>query len=102
MGGVAEAGADRVMVTSDNPRNEPATVIIDQIMTGMVHAEVEVDRAQAIGRVICEAADVDVILLAGKGHEDYQEINGLRQPFSDLNEAQSALTRRREKMGMKP
>jgi UDP-N-acetylmuramoyl-L-alanyl-D-glutamate--2,6-diaminopimelate ligase len=100
MGSVAEAGADRVMVTSDNPRSESPVAIIEAILAGMVHAEVEADRALAIRRAIGEAADADVILLAGKGHEDYQEIGGQRLPFSDMTEAQSALSLRREKMGV--
>jgi len=97
MGGVAQAGADRVMVTSDNPRSEPAAVIIEEIIAGMAHAEAEIDRAQAIRRVIAEAADADVILIAGKGHEDYQEIGGQRLPFSDLTEARAALALRHGK-----
>lgn len=96
MGGVAEAGADRVMVTSDNPRSESPAEIIEAILGGMVHAEVEPDRAQAIRRAIGEAADADVILLAGKGHEDYQEVGGQRLPFSDMAEAQAALNLRRQ------
>lgn len=100
MGSVAEAGADRVMVTSDNPRSESPAAIIEAVLGGLVHAEVEPDRALAIRRAVAEAADHDVILLAGKGHEDYQEIGGQRLPFSDLAEAQAALSLRRERTGV--
>lgn len=97
MGAVAEAGADRVMVTSDNPRGESAVEIIKEIMVGMAHAECEVDRALAIRRLVAEATEADVILIAGKGHEDYQEIGAQRLPFSDLTEAKTALALRHGK-----
>ena len=95
MGGVAEKRADRVLVTSDNPRSEVPQAIIDDILLGMTHAEVEIDRATAIRRAILEADARDVILLAGKGHEAYQEIAGVRTPFSDVEQAQAALDLRR-------
>ena len=63
----------------------------------MSHAEIEVDRAAAIRRAILEADERDVILLAGKGHESYQEIAGVRYPFSDVEQAQAALMLRRAK-----
>lgn len=91
MGAVAERLADRVLVTSDNPRSEAPAVIIQEIAGGMVHAEIEEERAAAIARAISEAAEQDVILLAGKGHENYQEIAGVRQPFSDAEQARLAL-----------
>jgi len=95
MGAVAERLADRVLVTSDNPRSEVAQAIIEDILTGMTHAEVEADRAAAIRRIILEADERDVILLAGKGHEAYQEIAGVRHPFSDVGQAEAALALRR-------
>lgn len=95
MGGVAERIADRALVTSDNPRSEMPQAIIDDIVAGMVHAEVEADRATAIRRAVLEAAAEDVVLLAGKGHEPYQEIAGVRYPFSDVEQAQAALQHRR-------
>lgn len=95
MGGVAERKADRVLVTSDNPRSEVPQAIIDDILAGMTHAEVEADRAAAIRRVVLEADARDVILLAGKGHEAYQEVAGVRTPFSDIEQAQAALALRR-------
>lgn len=98
MGLVAEKNADRVLVTSDNPRSEIAQAIIDEILAGMTQAEVEADRATAIRRAVLEASESDVILLAGKGHETYQEIAGVRTPFSDLEQAQLALALRRSNL----
>lgn len=95
MGALAEKIADRALVTSDNPRREQPQAIIDGILAGMTHAEVEPDRAAAIRRMILEADASDVILLAGKGHEPYQEIAGVRYPFSDVEQAQAALALRR-------
>jgi len=95
MGAVAERLADRVLVTSDNPRSEQPQAIIDDILAGMGPAEVEVDRAAAIRRTILEAEAGDVILLAGKGHESYQDIAGIKYPFSDIEQAQAALALRR-------
>jgi len=97
MGAVAERLADRVLLSSDNPRSEVPQAIIEAIAAGMTHAEIEVDRAAAIRRVIAEADARDVILLAGKGHEPYQEIAGVRLPFSDLEQAQAALLDRRSR-----
>ncbi|MCX7897379.1 MAG: UDP-N-acetylmuramoyl-L-alanyl-D-glutamate--2,6-diaminopimelate ligase [Rhodocyclaceae bacterium] len=95
MGAIAERLADRVIVTSDNPRGEDPQAIIAAILAGMEKpAASEVDRAAAITRAIQEAEAQDVILLAGKGHEDYQEICGRRLPFSDARLAQSALAAR--------
>jgi UDP-N-acetylmuramoyl-L-alanyl-D-glutamate--2,6-diaminopimelate ligase len=95
MGALAEQIADRVLVTSDNPRREQPQAIIEDILAGMTHAEVEADRATAIRRAILEAEAGDVILLAGKGHEPYQEIAGVRHPFSDVEQARTALQLRR-------
>jgi len=95
MGRIAEALADHVLVTSDNPRREAPQAIIEQILAGMRRAEVEADRAAAIRRAVLAAADSDVILLAGKGHERYQDVAGVRHPFSDVEQAQAALALRR-------
>ena len=95
MGEVAERLADRVLVTSDNPRSEAPLAIIDAIVAGMVQAEIEADRALAIQRVVLESEASDVILLAGKGHESYQEISGVRHHFSDVEQASAALALRR-------
>lgn len=95
MGVVAERLADRALVTSDNPRSEVPQAIIDDIRAGMSRPEVVVDRAEAIRRAVLEADPRDVILLAGKGHEPYQEIAGVRYPFSDVEQALAALEARR-------
>jgi UDP-N-acetylmuramoyl-L-alanyl-D-glutamate--2,6-diaminopimelate ligase len=97
MGAVAERLADRVVVTSDNPRSEVPQSIIDDIVAGMTQAETEVDRATAIRRAVVEADAGDVILLAGKGHEPYQDMGGVRLPFSDVEQAEAALALRRSK-----
>ena len=100
MAAAAELRADRVVVTSDNPRSEKPQAIISQILLGLSHAdgvEVQADRARAIAETIAAAAPADVILLAGKGHEDYQEVAGVKSPFSDQAHAQAALGRRKER-----
>ena len=94
MAAVAEKNADRVVVTSDNPRSEKPENIISQILLGLSHdrcVEVQADRALAIVETVAAAAPQDVILLAGKGHEEYQEIAGVKYPFSDKSHAQAAL-----------
>jgi UDP-N-acetylmuramoyl-L-alanyl-D-glutamate--2,6-diaminopimelate ligase len=98
MGGVAEAQADVVYVTSDNPRSESPRKIIDGVLAGMRQARpivIEPDRAAAIARAIGEAGPDDIVLVAGKGHEDYQEIEGLRHPFSDREVVTRLLEARR-------
>ncbi len=97
MAAVAEKNADRVVVTSDNPRSEKPENIISQILLGLSHNEcvtVQSDRALAIAETVAAAAPQDVILVAGKGHEDYQEIGGARHPFSDILHARAALDAR--------
>jgi UDP-N-acetylmuramyl tripeptide synthase len=95
MGAIASRLADRVLVTSDNPRGEDPHEIISQITKGATKGlESEADRAHAIERAIKNADRVDVILIAGKGHEDYQEIAGRRTHFSDEEHARAALARR--------
>jgi UDP-N-acetylmuramoyl-L-alanyl-D-glutamate--2,6-diaminopimelate ligase len=94
MAEVVERLADKVLVTDDNPRTEDPARIFDDIRAGFSEAEsVEfvAGRGQAIARIIAQADAADVIVLAGKGHEDYQEIDGERHPFSDLEEAAKAL-----------
>jgi UDP-N-acetylmuramoyl-L-alanyl-D-glutamate--2,6-diaminopimelate ligase len=99
MGAVAGRLADRVIVTNDNPRSEDPRAIADDIGEGLRTAQtewlVELDRAQAIERALDDAREGDVIVLAGKGHEDYQETNGERLPFSDRDTVANALARRR-------
>jgi UDP-N-acetylmuramoyl-L-alanyl-D-glutamate--2,6-diaminopimelate ligase len=94
MGEVASRLADRVIVTSDNPRSEDPQAIIAQILAGAQGAEAEADRAVAIRRAVGAADARDVIVLAGKGHEAYQESLGVRTPFSDLEQARAALRQR--------
>ncbi len=97
MAAVAEKNADRVVVTSDNPRGEKPEAIISQILLGLSHhqcVQVQADRALAIADTLAQAAASDVVLIAGKGHEDYQEIGGLKHPFSDLEHARAALAQR--------
>jgi UDP-N-acetylmuramoyl-L-alanyl-D-glutamate--2,6-diaminopimelate ligase len=95
MGKVAAMRADRVVLTSDNPRGEDPQAIIAGIREGVSgDCLVEVDRARAIDSAIASAGAADVVLLAGKGHESYQEIAGGRMPFSDAAVAAEALGRR--------
>jgi len=97
MGAIAESQADGVIVTSDNPRCEAPASIIEAVLSGMriaAQATAIEDRREAIAHAIRSAREGDVVLLAGKGHEDYQEIAGVRRPFSDLEEAQCALAAR--------
>ncbi len=97
MGAAAAAAADVIVLTSDNPRSESPATILDEIAAGIPAAtpfERQADRAAAIRMALHAAAAHDVVLIAGKGHEDYQEIGGRRLPFSDLAEAQAALRER--------
>ena len=95
MGAIAQQYADRVVVTNDNPRDELASTIIEQILAGMDEPVlVEMDRAVAIDFAIANASAGDCVLIAGKGHEDYQLLGDSRIPFSDIKQARLALTRR--------
>ena len=94
MGEIARRLADRVLITSDNPRSEDPLTIIEAIKRGAPGSESEVDRARAIAKVIAESENKDVVLIAGKGHENYQEIAGKRTHFSDEEQARAALVKR--------
>jgi len=97
MGKAAECYADRVVLTSDNPRGEQPGSIIEQIAAGFEQpkrAQRISDRGQAIDATIDAAAPDDVVLVAGKGHEDYQQVGEQRLPFSDRARVQQALRRR--------
>jgi UDP-N-acetylmuramyl-tripeptide synthetase len=101
MGSAVASLADHAVVTSDNPRNEEPAHIVQDILVGMPEGEkanhrVILDRREAIQTAIREAGPEDIVLLAGKGHEDYQEIHGVKRPFSDLAEAQAALAQWRK------
>jgi UDP-N-acetylmuramoyl-L-alanyl-D-glutamate--2,6-diaminopimelate ligase len=98
MGAAAERHADEVWVTSDNPRSEAPQVIADMIVAGMASdPKLVLDRTAAIEQVIAEAGSNDVIVVAGKGHEPYQEIAGVRHPYSDISAVSAALERRRKR-----
>ena len=120
MGEIAARLADRVVVTSDNPRTEDATTIIEQIVAGIgslgfnplssgytglsldERVRVEPDRRAAIYEAIGLAQAADVVVIAGKGHESYQEIGRQRQPFSDVDVAIEALRRERRRADREP
>jgi len=96
MAAAAEALADRLVLTSDNPRSEAASAILAQMRAGLrgQTAVVIEDRAAAIAQAVREAAPADVLLVAGKGHESTQEIAGVFHPFSDVQQLQRALQAR--------
>ena len=99
MGAIAQQHADAVLVTSDNPRSEEPVHIIHQVLLGTIAGttvRAEPDRAAAIALALAEAGARDVVLIAGKGHEDYQETAGVRRPFSDMEQARTALQARAE------
>ncbi|MCL4315442.1 MAG: UDP-N-acetylmuramyl-tripeptide synthetase, partial [Gammaproteobacteria bacterium] len=94
MGAMAEQYADYLVVTDDNPRNEDAVSIIADILSGMSNpdgAYIQRDRAQAIAFAAQHAAQHDVVLIAGKGHEEYQIMGGRKIPFSDRREVRRLL-----------
>jgi len=98
MAAAAEEYAQHVVLTSDNPRSEDPQIILKQMLAGLQHANqaiVIADRAQAIAHTVQHARAQDVVLVAGKGHEDYQEIAGIKHPFSDVQHARDALQQRR-------
>jgi UDP-N-acetylmuramoyl-L-alanyl-D-glutamate--2,6-diaminopimelate ligase len=100
MGEVATRLADRVVITSDNPRSENPRAIIDEILAGAhPNYAIEEDRAMAILQAISGAAPQDVVLIAGKGHETYQEIGGRRLPFDDSEVAREILQRLPRRVG---
>jgi len=97
MAKIAEYYADHVMVTSDNPRTENPENIISDILDGFIGSrkvQQIADRKKAIRKVISEADSNSIILIAGKGHETYQEINGKRHPFDDRKIALEAIRQR--------
>ena len=97
MAAIAEAYADVVFVTDDNPRTEDGDTIVADILAGFVDtAKVQVvrDRGAAIAQAVAEALAGDLVLIAGKGHEPYQEIHGVQHPFDDTEAARAALEAR--------
>jgi len=96
--GAAAAPADRIVVTSDNPRGEDPSAIVAMVAAGVPTGrtcERIVDRAEAIAHALALADARDVVLIAGKGHEDYQDVRGVKRHFSDVEEAERALHARR-------
>lgn len=102
--GAAGAAADGVVITSDNPRSEDPTAIAEEVAAGassrprsdapaVGHVWVEPDRARAIAGALAAARPGDTVLIAGKGHETYQEVRGVRHPFDDVEVATAALAR---------
>jgi UDP-N-acetylmuramoyl-L-alanyl-D-glutamate--2,6-diaminopimelate ligase len=97
MARIAENLADELIVTDDNPRQEASSDIIEQILAGFTGNEkvmVESDRAIAIDFAIANATEGDVVLIAGKGHEEYQDIGAKRMMFSDVKQARLSLNKR--------
>ena len=97
MGEVAGTYADMTVLTDDNPRSENGDAIIADMLRGMsrdASVIIERDRGAAIEKTIREAADGDVVLVAGKGHEPYQETGGVRRRFSDALAVRAALRER--------
>jgi UDP-N-acetylmuramoyl-L-alanyl-D-glutamate--2,6-diaminopimelate ligase len=96
MGAIAERLADRVLITDDNPRSEDGDAIVAGIASGLArpwNALIERDRERAIARALAEAGPADAVLIAGKGHEDYQIVGAERRHFSDRDVALAALRR---------
>ena len=105
MAGIAERLAQQVVLTSDNPRLEDPAAILADMAAGLQRpaaAAVIPDRRGAIVHAVRAAGPADVVLVAGKGHEDYQEIGGEKRPFSDVSEAQQALAVRADPAGGLP
>jgi len=105
MGRIASERADEVIVTSDNPRLEEPAAIVVQVAAGCAgpaRVRTEVGRAQAIALALAEAAPADVLLLAGKGHEDYQDAGGVKRPFLDAAVAAQAQQRRVAQAALPP
>ncbi|NLC21846.1 MAG: UDP-N-acetylmuramoyl-L-alanyl-D-glutamate--2,6-diaminopimelate ligase, partial [Halomonadaceae bacterium] len=102
MATAAARHADRLVITDDNPRSEDPEQIRQQIAAGLSsqereRSEIIAGRGEAIAKTLQQAAADDVVLIAGKGHENYQEIAGVRQAFSDVEEVQASLKRHEER-----
>ena len=94
---IASKYSDRVVITSDNPRNENPQLIIDEVMSGISSREsikVELERGDAIEIAISQASKNDVVLVAGKGHEDYQIFGNSKVHFDDREEVRRVLKNR--------
>lgn len=92
MGKVACHGADQVIATTDNPRSEDPAAILEDVREGLAgSAVIVIDRADAIQKAITDAVPGDIVLIAGKGHETYQEVAGIRHDFDDAHVATLAM-----------
>jgi UDP-N-acetylmuramoyl-L-alanyl-D-glutamate--2,6-diaminopimelate ligase len=93
MGAIADGLADHIVVTDDNPRNEDSETIISDILKGISHRDAIVisERNRAIEHALASARKGDLVLVAGKGHETTQEIQGVKYPFSDRDVVMDAL-----------
>jgi UDP-N-acetylmuramoyl-L-alanyl-D-glutamate--2,6-diaminopimelate ligase len=102
MGGIAEASADRVFLTSDNPRTEEPQAILKEILVGikdLARIKVVPDRREAINLALDSVAAGDCLLIAGKGHEDYQILGRLKQHFSDQEEIRAWIAQHAKRSG---
>jgi UDP-N-acetylmuramoyl-L-alanyl-D-glutamate--2,6-diaminopimelate ligase len=99
MAAAAEAGSDFCILTSDNPRSEDPQKILDDAAKGFSRKDFESveDRKSAIQKAILMAEERDIVLIAGKGHEPYQEINGVRHDFDDRRVARSFINQKAER-----
>ncbi|MGZ8215389.1 MAG: glutamate ligase domain-containing protein, partial [Methylosarcina sp.] len=99
MGAIAELWADHVIITDDNPRLEDGQDIVNDIVSGCRTEKMKVirDREKAIQTAIFQAQPDDYVVIAGKGHEQYQEINGVQLPFSDAQVVTAALNKRADR-----
>ncbi len=98
MGAAASAAADEVVITSDNPRSEDPQAIAEAVAAGVkdgTRPRIILDRRSAVLEAVCAARPEDIVLIAGKGHETYQEVRGVRYPMSDVQLAREALIERR-------
>lgn len=95
MGKIAETWGSEIYVTSDNPRSEDPVQIIDDIVAGMSSAHIQkiVERPRAVATAFNELTENEILLLAGKGHEGYILINGVKHPYSDIEEVEKFLAR---------
>jgi UDP-N-acetylmuramoyl-L-alanyl-D-glutamate--2,6-diaminopimelate ligase len=96
MARTAESFADALYVTSDNPRTEDPRAILDEVVSGLsavgrAKAVIEIDRRTAIRRALADAQEGDVVLIAGKGHENYQILGTTKHHFDDVEEATAAI-----------
>lgn len=98
MGKIAETYAQEVYVTSDNPRSENPNQIIEDIVNGMTSSQIKkiVDRKEAVRAAFSELKENEILLLAGKGHEDYILINGIKHPYSDIAEVEDFILRNKK------